>query len=235
MDPRDQKSDESTEREFEKDLEQARSIWSGLEQAEPPDLVDQAVLIRARRELIAHSRRRSLRWLGAFATASVVVLALTIVVQQDRELAAPSPPSKDGFRVEKLKKQEQEQEAKRDARIAVDAPAGESADTSVESRLDEDLDDRQAGSRGNFREMQAAPVAAPDLGESRAGEAFAVSEAEEVAADSQEGQSTQPEAEEWVERLLLLHRSELYEKLEVELEAFRKAYPDYPLPPELAN
>ena len=42
-----------------------------------------------------------------------------------------------------------------------------------------------------------------------------------------------PDPEEWIQRLLLLNQSQLYEKLEQELAAFRVAYPDYPLPPEL--
>jgi hypothetical protein len=41
--------------------------------------------------------------------------------------------------------------------------------------------------------------------------------------------------EEWIQRLLLLRQSELYEKLEEELAAFRQAYPDHPLPRELEN
>ncbi len=55
-------------------------IWS---KCEPPDLLDQAVLNAARRQLERSRRRRSMGWLGAFATAAVVVLALTIVVRQD--------------------------------------------------------------------------------------------------------------------------------------------------------
>mgnify|MGYP000157702025 CR=1 FL=1 len=42
-----------------------------------------------------------------------------------------------------------------------------------------------------------------------------------------------PDPEEWIQRLLLLKQSQLYEKLEEELAAFRVAYPDHPLPPEL--
>ena len=37
----------------------------------------------------------------------------------------------------------------------------------------------------------------------------------------------------WIEYLFELQKTGRHEELEVELEAFRKAYPDYPLPAEL--
>ena len=95
MDPKDRKSDISQAGGPEQDLDAAdlamiQSAWSSLEEPEPPELIDQAVLNAARREL-AVRRRKPLRWIGAFATASVMVLALTIVLQQDHEpLKVPS-------------------------------------------------------------------------------------------------------------------------------------------------
>lgn len=84
-DPRDQ----TTEKTLEHDLGRIRSVLSGPDSQEPPDLLDQAVLNAARRELESAEkrwpRRFSLRWMGAFATASVVVLALGIIVQQEQE------------------------------------------------------------------------------------------------------------------------------------------------------
>jgi hypothetical protein len=78
-DPRDQQS----EQVFEQDLEAVSSAWSRSEQVQPPELFDQAVLNTARRELDTRRKHRPLRWMGAFATATVVVLAMTIVVQQN--------------------------------------------------------------------------------------------------------------------------------------------------------
>jgi len=37
----------------------------------------------------------------------------------------------------------------------------------------------------------------------------------------------------WIEYMFELQKTEQYEELKVELEAFRKTYPDYPLPVEL--
>ena len=68
-DPRDQQSGP----EFEQDLKAVRSAWSGLEQTDPPELLNQAVLNTARRELNTRRRSRPLRWLGGFATATVIV------------------------------------------------------------------------------------------------------------------------------------------------------------------
>jgi hypothetical protein len=44
-----------------------------------------------------------------------------------------------------------------------------------------------------------------------------------------------PDPDEWIQRMLLLRRSELYEQLEEELAAFKLAYPDHPLPEELKD
>jgi len=43
------------------------------------------------------------------------------------------------------------------------------------------------------------------------------------------------EADEWIQRMLLLRQSELYEQLEEELAEFKAAYPDHPLPAELED
>lgn len=85
---------------YQEDLGVIRSAWSRLEQAEPPDLLDQAVLNAARRATMSPRRRRSMRWLGALATATVVVLTLTLVVRQDPQGPAPPVPETDGFELE---------------------------------------------------------------------------------------------------------------------------------------
>lgn len=85
------------------DLETVAAAWSALTQAQPPDLLDQAVLNAARRALAdpPRSARRPLGWplgwptrlLGALATAAVVVLAVTVVLEQSREAPVPPPAS----------------------------------------------------------------------------------------------------------------------------------------------
>ena len=49
MDPKDRKPEMNPGGAWEQDLESVRSALPGLESAEPPDLLDQAVLNTARR------------------------------------------------------------------------------------------------------------------------------------------------------------------------------------------
>ena len=88
MDPKDQKSELNPGHDWEQDLEVIRSALPDLDSAEPPEMLDQAVLNSARRDL-ATTRRQPARWIGAIATAAVVVLALSIVVQQDQKTPEP--------------------------------------------------------------------------------------------------------------------------------------------------
>jgi len=89
-----------TDRSLGRDFEAIRAAWEVLQKDEPPDLLDQAVRNAARRALPTRGRRRSLRWLGSLATAAVVVLALTIVIQQDQQGPVPPIPKSDGLRLD---------------------------------------------------------------------------------------------------------------------------------------
>jgi hypothetical protein len=199
-DPRDQKS----EPEFEQDLEAVRSAWSGLEKTEPPELLNQAVMNTARRELESQRKRRPLRWLGAFATATVVVLALTLVVQQDEQLNAPVPEKANGFMLEQAAPTARKKEADRD-------------DTELRAR------------------RNAAPAAAPAVMASDNATAIMEEEILEAPLKLEKASGAIPEAEAWIERLLLLQETRQDEKLLQELAAFRQAYPDYILPPALQD
>ena len=182
-DPRDQQSGP----EFEQDLKAVRSAWSGLEQTDPPELLNQAVLNTARRELNTRRRSRPLRWLGGFATATVIVLALTIVIQQDEQQTTPSLKKTNGFKLDQ-----------------------------TESRMK--------------RSVAAPPVPASDAAVMAVAEEMSDSLAEpDKAADRI------PEADAWIERLLLLRETQQDEKLNQELAAFREAYPDYVLPTQLQD
>src|SRR5210317_1438745 len=79
----------SADENLESDLENIRSVLGERDSGQPPQLLDTAVLNTARRELEDTGKtkrgRFSLRWLSAFATASVMILALGILVQQEQE------------------------------------------------------------------------------------------------------------------------------------------------------
>ena len=218
MNPIDRKSDQPGERDHEKDLEQVLSAMPNLEAAEPPEMVDQAVLNMARRDLELRSRRRPMRWLGAFATAAVVVLSVSIVLQQDpNSPAGQSPPSEqDGFNLEKRKKQEAY--GKTDTDISKSVRLDNTPDQPVETAA-APLQEEAA-----MAEKSVARLSASSAEDSYRNVAEDASEAEDV-----------PAPEEWIERLLLLHQSGLYEQLEEDLAAFKQAYPDYPLPPQLQD
>jgi hypothetical protein len=181
-DPRDQQSGP----EFEQDLEAVRSAWSGQEQTDPPELLNQTVLNMARRELNAQRKSRPLRWMGAFATATIVVLALTFVIQQDEQQTTPTLNKTNGYMLDQATP----------AASKSAAPAIPTADTAVMAVAEE------------MSDSPAEPARRADR---------------------------IPEADAWIERLLLLRETQQDEKLVQELTAFREAYPDYVLPPELQD
>ncbi len=286
MDPKDRKPETNPGSDWEQDLESIRSALSTMESVEPPDLLDQAVLNTARRELAA-SRRKPMRWIGAFATAAVVVLALTIVVQQDPN--TPDPRSGNGIKLDaarpaaagkestigasampeiqltspqspaalssevpfKMEAQTVERKRQKDAASSVAAAPPSEADYAAKKAM------KQVREESIYR-----PADDPDLAESREhfeDESLDVPVASSQDADAEEepGKATQagtlridssllqkaevvsdeiiltPEA--WIEYMLELQKTERNEELKVELEAFRKAYPDYPLPSQLRD
>lgn len=192
---------------LDNDIEEIRSVLSGAESPEPPDLLDQAVLNAARRSIEENKRPRrfSLRWLGALATASVMVLALGIVVQQEQESA---PGSTSEAYPAKLKKEAPYREQK----MAVDKPQ------LMESK------ERDAAARSHAVPMAAAPAAS-----------FSASELAEQSADAEEEGVNVKSPEEWIAYLLRLQSTDQQALLSEELAAFRATYPDHSLPPELGN
>jgi len=217
-DPHDQQSGP----EFEHDLEAVRSAWSGLEQTDPPELLDQAVLNTARRELGARRKRRPLNWMGAFATAAIVVLALTIVIQQDEQQTTPTLKKTNGFKLDQA------------------APAA--------SRSEADLNDLEEKSGHEPAARQLTPqreektglrmkksVAAPVTPAADAAVMAVAEEMSDSPAEPAKDADRIPEADAWIGRLLHLRQTRQDEKLVQELAAFRNAYPDYVLPPELQD
>jgi len=192
------------DRSLEQDLAALRTAWRGLQREEPPDLLDQSVRNAARRALSSRSpwhSTRSMRWLGSLATAAVLVLAVSIVIQQDREGPTPPVPRSDGYRLDKA--------------------------TSAEKRASDATEDEQEPGRAELM-LQRAPSAAAESPTPRE-ETIAPAALDEA----MESDAALPTPEDWVRRLLQLEQEGRDEELRLELKAFREAYPDYPLPPEL--
>lgn len=180
------------------------ALYRATRQEEPGDSLDRAVLEEARR---AMSRKRR-RWLLPLSTAAVILLGVSLTLTQfgPPTLYSPSP------------------EADGRSRIPQPAPA---------------TPDREASEQVEARRL--APrlqKAVPSVGRAR-DEGVLLEDALEAPA----GQSSKPASDAgWGEtgdaaaRIVhlrdLLRRGELA-KLKAELAAFRKIYPDHPLPPEL--
>lgn len=198
---------------LERDLEEIRAVLSGPDSPEPPDLLNQAVINAARRELDGPGkhwlRRFPVRWMGAFATASVIVLALGLIVQQEQE----SPD----FPVEKADR----------ARLKSEAPMRESKGA-AEKRLPAKDADRDDAAAQRVAPMATAPAKATEFSTQGLADQPALPEPESAAEDVQT-------PEDWIELMLELKSSNQQARLSRELEAFRSVYPDYPLPTELRD
>jgi hypothetical protein len=194
--------------EFEPDLSAVRSAWEGLEQVEPPELLDQAVLNTARRNLKGAQPRRSMRWLGAFASAVVVVLALAIVVRQDQQGPVPPVPGSDGFRMDQ------------------DAPARAKSKQERKPMMQDEARQAQPETRqiGPAARAAASEVVPVQGDESRL-----------RALESLEEDAGRPDPQAWIEQMRALRAAGRLDELEAELADFRRSFPDYPLPPELLD
>jgi hypothetical protein len=74
------------------ELERLQSDWDRQERAEPPELLDRAVLNAARRDLKPARRSKRLGWVGGFATAGIAVVALSLVLLQETPQSPPPAP-----------------------------------------------------------------------------------------------------------------------------------------------
>ena len=233
-----------------------------------------------------------MRWIGAFATASVFVLALTLVIQQDKGPLEPRPnngakqnsttaakaraesrgqsattnvpqsslkesgdlenagerklimkrsaPAKAEEGQERARLQEAAEFAVEPELEAAPASAAEEMSSDRELRFDDAPADPDSMEdlRNEVDELELAPresgqVTEENMPMEQAGRTVAAPPAAAMLEKKDKSTQDLPDPEEWIQRLLLLNQSQLYEKLEEELAAFRMAYPDYPLPPEL--
>lgn len=222
----------SDDAQLEQELAGLRAEWDRAARAEPPDLIDQAVLNAARRDLERGRRKLPMRWLGGFATAAVVVVALTLVVQQDPDqtASAPVPESK---QLERGVSGEKAGPSPESSLLQAPPPPAETGAMAREARRDAT---RSKAARDNAIAEKAEEDSAPGP-ESPAPAAAAAAdmpEAEAFAAEVLE-EAVPRDPERWIEELLQLRAEGATDALEAGLAAFRSAYPDYPLPDELSG
>jgi len=195
---------------MEEDLKTVESAWSSLHSVEPPELLDRAVLNAARRAVERPPRRR--HWLAAFATVSVVVLALAVVVQQEQE------------------PDEVPQRLERDA--ATPPLADQSADGAADSAM---IPARRTAesSATEFRATQSEP-APPTAAKAASPDTLDLEEEAYFGGQqAPEREARTPEA--WIEELRQLKSSGDTQSFERELTEFRQAYPNYALPADLLD
>ena len=86
------------DKSLNEDLDKLGRSYAGLEQDEPPELLDQAILNSAHRALEKKSRWMKFSWVHGLTTAAVFVLALSLIINQREQ----SPGIPDGIEVESL-------------------------------------------------------------------------------------------------------------------------------------
>lgn len=222
------------------DDERVAAAYRELPPDEPPEEIDLAVLNRARRALDGKAARPwNFGWIHALATTAIVVLGVALVLKiPNQEPAAPlrvaKPPSgklrDPAAEIEVLRRPAPPEEAAGmtpTLRQAVPADVegkSESLGAAAKARSEEvPRPDRAVAD--DVSPPAAEPLTDLDTAEMRAETPPA--EAEEA------GREHDPE--QWVRRLLALREAGRTEALQQELAAFRSAWPDYPLPPELAD
>jgi hypothetical protein len=192
---------------FEEELGELSTAWREMDAPEPPDLVDQAVRNTARRDLESATRRRPLRWIGGLATASLMVIALSIVVQQDAGRSVSLPEEQLELRLEKSDRPAGRNRTVGAAEKREPPPATMAAEPAAQDEP----------ARKTARPMQAPAAAA----------------LEEFADDVADAELLS--AEEWLVMLLRLQQEGRSAELVEQLDAFRAAYPDHPLPESLQD
>jgi hypothetical protein len=286
MDPKDQANESARDADLDQDIRSIRAQLGTHGETEPPALLDQAVLNAARRELAAR-RRRPARWIGGFATAAVLVLTLTLVLEQQQTTVPPETRRIDGLRQESFGDKQAGPREQEETGLAADAdragPSGEQT-RRLQGAAEESTENGPAPAsspapapppaapqpalRAKRESAEAAPPESGDdapamtppaatitmeageqdamAGQSQRGGEVSMDEApdpvhatelktQKMQNETKADESTPFPAEprSWIERMLRLKETGQSEELRRQLEAFRAAYPDYPLPPEL--
>ncbi len=181
--------------------ESLENAWRDLDHPEPPALVDQGILNRARAAVDKpHSNRPwSFGWIHTVTTAAVIVLGVTLLLQF-RETAPPAdfpapaaspPPERDAATAKtRLMERQAAEPMRQEARSVAPAAAGAAEETE-------------------------ADAAAPRL----ANEAMSIAEdADDLA------------PEQWLEDIRALVEAGQLEAARASLGGFRETWPDYPVP-----
>ena len=222
---------EPDNRTFEQDLDSLQSAWDRMEQDGPPDLLDQAVLNAARRDLEPKRKPRPLRWIGGFATAAVAVLAFTVFLEQETQL--PIVPLQEAKEAPRMDSVAPTKERARSPALQQALPPAEPEALRREAKREK----QDLGAARNVEEREIPEAGAKSL--EKQAESFklaapAAADSEHLASVMSEEMADAPDPEAWIQRMLELQEAGDSELLANELAAFREVFPDYSLPAELA-
>lgn len=248
MMPRDRDKDFS-----DPDFERVSDAYSHLPRNEPPELIDQAVLNRARRAVSGKTVRPwNFGWMHALSTAAILVLGIALFLQQrepvpQEPLRVAKPPS-DNLRVVSGDSRTLQSSAKSEEKVAASREDPPVADPAPKQEL------RQAESAKSRNEVAKPRIPEASAGLSTEGAGLSAAAASLPAADTftatpaaaeeeapyqeqdEPGPPTEAEGpEEWLKRIMELKTQGREKDFSRELAAFREAWPDYPLPAELSD
>lgn len=190
---------------LEREIEALREPWSALRADEPPALLDQAVRNASRRAL-ERGRRPGRRLRWLGGLATAAVAVLAIsLLYLQPDVPRQVAPGGDGFRLD-------------------EAPPAQQRKGRAE----------QAPKREHITARSAPVAEEADAAAAPAPAAASVAVAEE-AEPSRDAAGEFPDPEAWIAEMLELQQRGESALLASELERFRAAYPDHPLPTELAD
>jgi len=206
------REDQFNEAEAGLDISVLQAAYSELSKSEPPALLDQAVLNLARREAEgAHERRINTRhWIAALSTAFVLVLSLGLLMQRGE-------PPLESSKAESSNTQSSDKEG-------VLPPAAEQVHGELRVMHDQATSLPQPSTVGADSPMElesGAPVESANAQVMKSSAAKSADYAGDPAA--------------WLQRILRLQQAGDAAQVARELQAFRAAYPDYPLPQALLD
>lgn len=230
------------------DLEQVGSAYRKLTDEEPPELLDQAVLNRARRAVQTRgSRPWNFGWPHALSTTALAVLGVALVVQLPdpeinepmRVMKAPSTRLHDAeskFEPVRLPAQQAMKGVNIPAMVrdlSKPVPAGANRERTAEQSADE-TPGLQAFSASSRTETPVVPATAQ--AEEVLAAPVAIEADDGVAAEPQDPAQRDAEGpEQWIERIEALMENGRDQEARMEMEAFKKAWPDHPLPETFGN
>lgn len=222
-----QDSDDRPRNGDEQDVpEPVRRHWRRLGNDEPPALVDQSVLNRARAavegEAPRSSRPWSFGWIHTVTTAAVIVLGVTVVLQLG-EPTAPPPPA--ALEPDVTPAEVTADSTPKPLRAPQTTPAAERARSVAPTAASESETMLDAAQAPREVVRQAAP------GEEASGEGSGEpAESSSRAASGVNPADTPPEPGAWLAQIRALFAAGQESAARAELERFRRAWPDHPLP-----